>query len=156
MIASPFLSLAAMAVTASAAFECTRDYLQDTVDKYIDMQVTGQHDRFENLAYTMVYLENNKTSSILSGMPAYPIVVAANRSSLDTTQCKTFTELIVTDPTHPYVIHTQMSLDEVRTLWYTLPRGSVLVIKSPLWNVPRDLDMLGCPLPILPFLVFAP
>jgi hypothetical protein len=29
----------------------------------------------------------------------------------DTTQCKTFTEIIVTDPLHPYVIHTQMTLD---------------------------------------------
>lgn len=59
----------------------------------------------------MVYLENNKTSSIQSGQPAYPIVIASNRSSLDVTQCKTFTELIVTDSKHPYVIHTQMTLD---------------------------------------------
>ena len=103
----PFVALA---VTASA-FNCTRDYLQMTADRYIDLIASGQHDRFENLAYTMVYLENNKTASILNGPSAYGLTIDASRSILDTTQCKTFTELIVTEPKHPYVIHTQMTLD---------------------------------------------
>jgi hypothetical protein len=72
---------------------------------------TGQHDRFENLAYNMEYFQNNKMGSILSDVPAFGLAIDAHRSILDTTQCKTFTELIVTEPSHPYVIHTQMSLD---------------------------------------------
>ncbi|KAF1943868.1 hypothetical protein EJ02DRAFT_118092 [Clathrospora elynae] len=107
---SLLFSLAAMA-TSTMAFDCTRQYLQETADRYIDLMATGQHDRFENLAYSMKYFENNKTASILSGVPAFGLNIDAKRSMLDTTQCKTFTELIVTDPAHPYVIHTQMTLD---------------------------------------------
>lgn len=111
MRSSTILNFASLAATGTAA-KCTREWLQETVDRYIYMQASGQHGEFENLAYTMVYLENNKTSSILSGLPAFPIEIAANKSSLDTTACKTFTELIVTQPEHPYVIHTQMTLDD--------------------------------------------
>jgi hypothetical protein len=115
---SLLISLSSVAGVTSA-FECTREYLKSTADSYVFMQATGQHGDFENLSYKMVYLENNVTSSILSGLPAYPINIAANRSILDTTACKTFTELIVTgnfpwDNTsapHPYVIHTQMTLN---------------------------------------------
>ncbi|KAF2846732.1 hypothetical protein T440DRAFT_222548 [Plenodomus tracheiphilus IPT5] len=105
------LALASMATT-TITFNCTRTYLSETMARYVDLIATGQHDRFENLAYNMIYLENNKTASILQGPSAYGLTIAANRSILDTTQCKTFTELIVTDPKHPYVIHTQMSLDD--------------------------------------------
>jgi hypothetical protein len=110
IMASTILSIAAMAASATA-FDCNREYLQNTVDSYMDLMATGQHDRFENLAYTMKYLENNVTASILSGVPAFGLTIAAHRSILDTTQCKTMTELIVTDLKHPYVIHTQMTLD---------------------------------------------
>jgi hypothetical protein len=102
-----------MAATVAAAFNCTRPYLQDTVDRYILMQKTGKRENLNNTAGNMVYLENNVTSSIESGLTGTPLVIAANRSSLDTTACRTFTELIVTDPKHPYVIHTQMALDSV-------------------------------------------
>jgi hypothetical protein len=102
-----------MASAEAAIFNCTRPYLQDTVDRYMLMQTTGKREYLNNTAGNMVYLENNVTSSIESGVPGTPLIIAANRSSLDTTACKTFTELIVTDPKHPYVIHTQMSLDAV-------------------------------------------
>lgn len=105
------MALASMAASAMA-FNCTRSYLADTAAAYVDLIATGQHDRFENLAYDMVYLENNQTASLLHGPSAYGLTLDANRSILDTTQCKTFTELIVTDLKHPYVIHTQMSLDD--------------------------------------------
>ncbi|KAF2726983.1 hypothetical protein EJ04DRAFT_517544 [Polyplosphaeria fusca] len=95
-----------------AAFQCTRDYLQATVDKYLELQATGQHDRFENLAYTMIYKENNVTKSILNDVPAWPMTIVSNLSILDTTACKTFTEIIATDPDHPYVVGTQLTLDE--------------------------------------------
>ncbi|KNG46363.1 hypothetical protein TW65_87001 [Stemphylium lycopersici] len=104
-----------------AAFECTRDYLQMTADSYVDLMATGQHDRFENLAYSMNYFENNQTASILNGVPALGLRIDAQRSILDTAQCKTMTEITVTDPAHPYVIHTQMTLNE---------EGSVNLIDS--------------------------
>lgn len=104
------LAIFAMA-TATMAFECTRSHLENIASQYIGLMATGQHDRFENLAYDMVYVENNKTANILNGTPAFGMTMDFNRSMYDTTQCKTFTEIIVTDPLHPYVIHTQLTLD---------------------------------------------
>jgi hypothetical protein len=109
-MASLLLFMATMAIPAMA-FDCTREYLQMTADSYVDLMATGQHDRFENLAYSMKYFENNQTASILGGVPALGLTIDSHRSILDTTQCKTMTELIITNPAHPYVIHTQMSLD---------------------------------------------
>jgi hypothetical protein len=104
----------------TSAFQCTREFLQETANKYVFMQWSGHHGDFDNLAYDMVYLENNKTASILNDVPAWPLNIAFNRSIVDSTSCRTFTELIVTgnfpwDNTtahHPYVIHTQMSLND--------------------------------------------
>ncbi|KAF2679193.1 hypothetical protein K458DRAFT_315012 [Lentithecium fluviatile CBS 122367] len=113
MLPRILITAAPLVATAAAAFNCSRPYLQSTADKYIAMQTTGKREKFDNTAGNLVYLENNVTSSIESGVPGTPLVIAANRSSLDTTACRTFTELIVTDPKHPYVIHTQMTLDTV-------------------------------------------
>ncbi|KAE8837944.1 hypothetical protein PTNB73_04048 [Pyrenophora teres f. teres] len=106
-----FILILAIAAASTQAFDCTREYLEETTNSYLSLMATGQHDRFENLAYSMQYFENNITSSILSGTPALGMTIDSHRSILDTTQCKTMTEIIVTDPTHPYVIHTQMTLD---------------------------------------------
>jgi hypothetical protein len=95
--------------------------LQSVATQYVDLMATGQHDRFENLAYSMKYIENNKTANILNGAPAFGMYMDSNRSMYDTTQCKTFTEIIVTDPLHPYIIHTQMTLDN---------EGDVVLIDS--------------------------
>ncbi|KAF1832348.1 hypothetical protein BDW02DRAFT_590532 [Decorospora gaudefroyi] len=108
---APFVFTLATLAASAMAFECTREYLQETADRYVDLMATGQHDRFENLAYDMKYMENNKTASILNGVPAFGMTIDAKRSILDTTQCKTMTEIIVTQPPHPYVIHTQMTLN---------------------------------------------
>jgi hypothetical protein len=117
---SRILKLASLAA-ATMAFDCTRSHLQSVADQYIGMMATGQHDLFENLAYSMKYIENNKTATILNGTPAFGMTMDSNRSMYDTTQCKTFTEIIVTDPLHPYVIHTQMTLDN---------EGNVILIDS--------------------------
>jgi hypothetical protein len=117
-----FLLLKLVSTAAVAmAFDCTRSHLQSVATQYVDLMATGQHDRFENLAYSMQYIENNKTSTILNGTPAFGMTMDANRSMYDTTQCKTFTEIIVTDSKHPYVIHTQMTLDN---------EGNVVLIDS--------------------------
>jgi hypothetical protein len=114
------LKLASVAAV-TMAFECTRSHLQSVATQYVDLMATGQHDRFENLAYSMQYVENNKTANLLNGTPAFGMIMDTNRSMYDTTQCKTFTEIIVTDPKHPYVIHTQMTVDN---------EGNVVLIDS--------------------------
>ncbi|KAH7112952.1 hypothetical protein B0J11DRAFT_184017 [Dendryphion nanum] len=98
-------------VTTISALECTRQILQETVDKYISAQSSGKTSNFDNLSNTITYLENNKTSSMATGLLVSPLIIDTHRSILDTTACRTFTEFIVTDPKHPYVVHTQMALN---------------------------------------------
>ncbi|KAI0160045.1 hypothetical protein GGR52DRAFT_175832 [Hypoxylon sp. FL1284] len=43
-----------------------------------------------------------------TGVLSHPLNIAFNRSLLDTTACATYTEIVVTDASHPYVIGTQM------------------------------------------------
>jgi hypothetical protein len=102
----------AMLASTALAFECTRSHLQSVATQYVNLMATGQHDQFENMSYSCQYVENNKTANLLNGTPAFGMYMDFNRSMYDTTQCKTFTEIIVTDPKHPYVIHTQMTLDK--------------------------------------------
>ncbi|KAF2464216.1 uncharacterized protein BDR25DRAFT_381305 [Lindgomyces ingoldianus] len=109
-LSSVLVGLTSLTTLTSAA--CTRDLLVDTAAKWVYLQSSGDHGQFDNLSYNLTYLENNKTSSILSGQPAWPVNIAFNRSVYDTTLCKIFTELIVTDPTHPMVFATQLYLDE--------------------------------------------
>ncbi|ORY17295.1 hypothetical protein BCR34DRAFT_555822 [Clohesyomyces aquaticus] len=108
MLSTSLVGLASLATLSSAA--CTRELLVDAANKWVFLQSSGDHSDFDNLSYNLTYLENNKTASIISGLPAWPQVIAFNRSVYDTTLCKTFTEIIVTDPAHPYVIATQMYL----------------------------------------------
>ena len=65
----------------------------------------------EALSYNLTYTENFNQTTILFGSISQPKVIAFNRSIYDTTTCSSFTELIVTEKSHPYVIGTQMRLN---------------------------------------------
>ncbi|EHL00697.1 hypothetical protein M7I_3327 [Glarea lozoyensis 74030] len=62
-----------------------------------------------------IYTENEINKTITTGIFSHALKIAHNRSSFDTTQCATYTEIIVTDSAHPYVIGTQMRFDSSNT-----------------------------------------
>ncbi|KAJ9145426.1 hypothetical protein NKR23_g5313 [Pleurostoma richardsiae] len=99
--------VAAASSTALAA-NCTRESLKTATDAYIAAQAGGKPAAWTALSSTTNYTENYKATSITSSILSQPLTLAHNRSSYDTTQCATYTELIVTDAAHPYVIGTQM------------------------------------------------
>ena len=95
--------------THGFAASCTRDSLQAATDSYIAAQTKGDVSGLA-LASSFKYIENWKTLDPKAGIISSPQKIDFHRSLLDTLQCKTFTEVIVTDPTHPYVIGTRLSL----------------------------------------------
>ncbi|OAA64317.1 hypothetical protein SPI_02964 [Niveomyces insectorum RCEF 264] len=131
-----YLATAALAPTAgvlaapvrgawsAAAINCTREFLKANTDTYIAAQTAGKPAGV--LALAGIHGSNNSSSSSSSngthidyaedaiardpatGVLALPLAIVHNSSLLDTTQCATYTELIVTDPAHPRVIGTQM------------------------------------------------
>ncbi|KAK2800354.1 hypothetical protein FQN50_008170 [Emmonsiellopsis sp. PD_5] len=60
------------------------------------------------LADTIEHTKNFKPVDIATGVLATALKIDNSRSLLDTTSCATYTELIITDPSHPYVISAQM------------------------------------------------
>ena len=82
---------------------CARADLQSSVDSYLSAQRSGKPDTLA-LAPFAKYIENTAATSFDKGILKSPLKIDFSRSLLDTTICETFTEVIVTDKSHPYVL----------------------------------------------------
>ncbi|KAG9237952.1 hypothetical protein BJ875DRAFT_368926 [Amylocarpus encephaloides] len=102
-------ALLALGTSASAA--CTRDSLHAATESLLAAFQAGTSTSIAALSVDAIYTENEKAGSITAGIFSKSLKIDHSRSSLDTTQCATYTEVIVTDKTHPYVIGTQMRFD---------------------------------------------
>ncbi|KAH9909564.1 hypothetical protein F4778DRAFT_711872 [Xylariomycetidae sp. FL2044] len=97
-----------LCVTGSVA-QCTREFLTSATESLLAAQTAGTPDALTPaLAEDFAYLEQFAAADLATGILSQPLVLAFNRSLLDTTACATYTEMIVTDAAHPYVIGTQM------------------------------------------------
>jgi hypothetical protein len=110
MVLSHSLSifLASIALAKQVTSECTRSMLQEAADSYVAAQADGIYSNIKWLSSNVTYNENNKTADITKGILSQALTVAHNRSTLDTTQCATYTELIIVDTKNPTVSGTQM------------------------------------------------
>jgi hypothetical protein len=108
---------------ASAQISCTREGLQRAVDLYITAQTTGDTSSMP-LAMGLGYMENVAPANINNGLIKKAMKIDHHRSLLDTANCQTFTEVIVTDKANPYVLGTRLRVNrdkiaEVEILWTT-------------------------------------
>jgi hypothetical protein len=92
---------------------CTRQSLQSAVDSYLAAQKAGDRTRMA-FAEKAKYLENMGEVAADKGMWNTALPIAFSRSFLDKDRCRTFSELIVTQGGHPYVIGTRLSIDHGR------------------------------------------
>jgi hypothetical protein len=88
---------------------CTRADLQSAVDKYLAAQGAGSPASLP-LAASAKYIENTQASAIDKGILKSALKIDFNRSLLDTQICETFTEVIVTDKSHPYVLGVRLKV----------------------------------------------
>ncbi len=86
---------------------CTRASLQAAVDKYLEAVSKGNPSLMP-LVKVPVYFENRKDSQFGQGIWQTPVAVDFHRSILDVGTCETFTEIIHTSSSHPYVIGTRL------------------------------------------------
>ncbi|EAU80293.1 hypothetical protein CC1G_13257 [Coprinopsis cinerea okayama7 len=107
MLSSFVLALAALAPTAQA--HCDRSFLESITANYVAAQTAGRVNSL-NISSSAVYTENFQPTDITTGILSQPLKIDSVKSIHDTVSCSAFTELIVTDPTHPYVIGTQIRL----------------------------------------------
>ena len=109
-----------MAAEGLAQGTCTRADLQSVVDSYLAAQKTGSAASLP-LAPMAKYVENTMESPISTGILKSALKIDFSRSLLDTTICETFSEVIVTDKSHPYVLGvrikvTNKKISELETL----------------------------------------
>src|SRR5438477_4475159 len=106
-----------------AQISCSREGLQRAVDLYIGAQTKGDTSALP-LAMGLGYMENAAPANINNGLIKTAMKIDHHRSLLDTATCQTFTEVIVTDKEHPYVLGTRLRVNhaliaEIEMLWTT-------------------------------------
>jgi hypothetical protein len=89
---------------------CTRAMLQAAVDSYIAAQAAGDITKMD-LAVNVKYMENMEPVAKEKGLWNTALPIAFSRSYLDPDTCKSFTEIIVTEGGHPYVIGTRLTVE---------------------------------------------
>jgi hypothetical protein len=95
---------------AAEATPCTRAMLREAVDGYIAAQESGDPSKME-LAPAAEYFENMSEITQDEGLWSTALPIAFHRSIYDVGRCKTFSEVIVTEGGHPYVIGTRLAVD---------------------------------------------
>jgi hypothetical protein len=106
-----------------AQISCSREGLQRAVELYIDAQTKGDMSGLP-LATGLGYMENVAPADINSGLIKTPMKIDFHRSLIDPATCQTFTEVIVTDKEHPYVLGTRLRVNhdkiaEIEIIWTT-------------------------------------
>jgi hypothetical protein len=147
MLFAAFLSLtgAALAAPASPAATCDRAFLKTQTDAYIAAQAAGSAAGLATSSANFTYTQNFKTATLASGILATPLKIDSNRSTFDTTQCASYTELIITDSKTPHVIGTQMrfadgALAKMETIvtstgdWLFNPAGTLKYASQENWG----------------------
>jgi len=96
--------------TSRAQVSCTREGLQAASDLYIAAQTKGDPSGMP-LAKGLGYIENMQVVDIQAGVIQKPMKIDFHRTLIDGTTCQTFTEVIVTDQSHPYVLGTRLRVN---------------------------------------------
>jgi hypothetical protein len=97
------LFLFALSVPGFAQGNCTRADLKAAVDGYLAAQRGGNPSALP-LTASAKYIENTVETTLDKSIVKSALKIDFNRSIFDATICETFTEVIVTDKTHPYVL----------------------------------------------------
>ena len=100
----------AQAPAAPPAATCTRDQLVAATASYIAAQEAGDIGRMRISAEAR-FLENMAPIEKDAGLWNTALPIALSRSFHDTKRCKTFSEVIVTEGDHQYVIGTRLYVD---------------------------------------------
>jgi len=101
----------AESAAASQAKGCTRAVLQSAIDSYLAAQSSGNLSKVP-LASKAKYIENMTEIKKDQGLWNTPLPIAFHRSFFDVDSCRTFTEVIITEGSHPYVLGTRLKVED--------------------------------------------
>jgi len=95
---------------APAKATCTRASLEAAVESYLAAQKAGDSKKMA-FASKVKYLENMGEVAADKGLWNTALPIAFSRSLYDKERCRTFSEVIVTEGSHQYVVGTRLSVD---------------------------------------------
>jgi hypothetical protein len=121
---------------------CTREGLLAAASKYIEAQTSAKHDGLGMSATNFTYRQNNKVADIKTGILSQPLKIDLNRSTADTVACASYTMLISSSGSKPYVIATQLRHDGDNTDVITMVDSIVATTGSLFFNAARTLGYL--------------
>jgi hypothetical protein len=87
--------------------DCTRDGLLSTASAFVSAVISGSVSTLPS-ATNFTYQENNKALTLSKGVFGSAIKVNLNRSTADTVACASYTMIISTSGSKPYVLATQI------------------------------------------------
>jgi hypothetical protein len=110
--------LSILVLLSSTAFlhaeaECTRSTLKAAVASYLTAQEAGDLSKM-SLAADVKYIEDMIETTKDKGLWNTALPIAFHRSIYDVGRCKTFSEVIVAEGGHPYVIGTRLKVENGR------------------------------------------
>lgn len=97
------LGLFLTAAPALAQQGCTREELLQATDGYLQAQAKGDPTLVPLSGWTQ-YNEQFEMGTMSTGILSKPQKIDFHRTIVDTQACQTFTEIVITDPAHPYVL----------------------------------------------------
>ncbi|RDL36893.1 Uncharacterized protein BP5553_06245 [Venustampulla echinocandica] len=97
-----------MAALTPVSADCTREGLLAAANSYIAAQTSGKLDGLNLVAGNFTYQENNKVADIKRGVLSQALKIDLNRSTADTTACASYTMIISSGGSKPYVLATQI------------------------------------------------
>lgn len=97
-------------LVAGASAACDRALLTAATSDLFTAQTSGKLSG-NSFGSTIKYTENRKAVNISQGILSQALTINHNRSQHDVVQCAAFSEFIVTNSAKPYVIATQLRLD---------------------------------------------
>jgi hypothetical protein len=102
-------ALALLAAPAMGQESCSREELQAAVDSYVAAQGAGDASLM-TLAEPVAYKEQFAAADIAAGVVSQPLAIDFHHSLLDELRCQTYTEIVVTNPAHPYVLGVHLTV----------------------------------------------
>jgi len=127
---------------AVASADCTREGLLSAANTYIAAQTSGQQTSLALSATNFTYQENNKVVDIKKGVLSQALKIDLNRSTADTVACASYTMLISSTGSKPYVISTQIRHADNDASIITLIDTIAATTGSLFFNAPKTLGYI--------------
>jgi hypothetical protein len=131
-----------LSLTIVSAAECTREALLASANTYITAQTSGSLSGLSLSTTNFTYQENNKVTDIKNGVLSTPLKIDLNRSTADTVACASYTMLISSTGSKPYVLATQIRHDGNDTSRIALIDTIAATTGSLFFNAPQTLGYI--------------